>query len=81
MQPDNDGKRDSLPAAAIDTAVRELASMVVIALVSYALLNHDAVLRMYQRLSAQKADPEQAYADRQVAELRRAISRYEHGGA
>ena len=76
MQPDD--KRESLPAAAADTAVRELASMAVIALVSYALLNRDSVYRLYQRLTAKRPDPVQAYANQQAADLRRAISAYEH---
>lgn len=83
MQPDD--KRDSLPAAAVDTAIRELASMAVIALVSYALLNRDSIYRAYRHLTEQRTPPEQAYADRQAAELRRAISAWEHarddGGA
>jgi len=78
MQPD-DSKRDSLPSAAVDTAVRELASMAVIALVSFALLHHDTVYRLYQRLSERRVTPEQAYANRAVAELRAQISAYEHG--
>ena len=78
MPRDDDGKRDGLPSAAVDTAVRELASMAVIALVSYALLNRDAVYRLYRRLSAKRIPPERAYADRQAAELRRQISAYEH---
>ena len=76
-----DDKRDDLAAAAVDTAVRELASMVVIFLVSYALLNRDSVYRLYQRISERRVTPEQAYADRQVSELQRAISAYEHRGA
>jgi hypothetical protein len=77
MQAD-DGKRDGLPSAAVDTAVRELASMAVIALVSYALLHHDAVYRLYKRLAERRVTPQQAYADRVVAEFRRDISAYEH---
>ena len=77
MQPD-EPKRDGLPSAAIDTAVRELASMLVIALVSYVLLNRDAVYRLCRRLTEQRITPEQAYASRAVAELRRDISAYEH---
>lgn len=76
MQPDD--KRDDLAAAAVDTAVRELASMAVIFAVSYALLNRDSVYRLYKRLSEKRVTPQQAYADRQVSEFRRAISAYEH---
>jgi hypothetical protein len=76
----DEAKRDTLPGAAVDTAVRELASMAVIALVSFALLHHDAVYRLYRRLSERRVTPEQAYANRAVAELRRDISAYEHRG-
>lgn len=74
----DDPKHDSLPSAAVDTAVRELASMAVIALVSYALLNRDTIYRLCQRLTEHRVTPQQAYANRQVAEFRRSIADYEH---
>lgn len=71
---------DKLRAAAADTIVRELASYAVLFAVSWALLNRDAVTRLWIRLTRRPVSPEKAAAMRAVAELQRAVSTWEHDG-
>lgn len=74
-------ERDSdagVAAAAVDTAVRELASMLVIFGVSWAILHRDTLTRLYQRATRRPVSAARARELRLIAELRAAISRYEH---
>lgn len=65
-------------SVAVDTVVRELASMAVIAAVSWAILHRDTVARVWARMSARPVSPAEARERRLVAELRAAVSRWEH---
>lgn len=71
---------DSPQAAAVDTIIRELASYAVLFAVSWAVLNRDAVWRMWTRLTRRPVTAAEAYARRMTAELRRDVAAWEHRG-
>ena len=74
-------KADTSPQqAAVDTIIRELASYAVLFAVSWAVLNRDAVTRMWMRITAKPVTADEARARRLAAELRRDISVWEHSG-
>lgn len=77
---DTSRQGDSAQAAAVDTIVRELASYAVLFAVSYAVLNRDAVWRLWTRLTRRPVTAAEARARRETASLRRDMSAWEHRG-
>ena len=76
-----DDEKNDLSSAALDTAVREIASMVVLFAVSYAVMHRDEVARLWALLTSRPVPASEARAMRLLAEFRAAVSRWEHGEA
>lgn len=73
-----DEQPESLAHAAADTLVRELATYAVMFGITWAVLHRDAVTRAWMRIRHRPVSPAKAREMRLLAELRRAMSAYEH---
>jgi hypothetical protein len=65
--------------AAVEQAVTTIVYIAVTMAASWAILNRDAVQRLWTRLRKRPVTAQEARARRLIAELRRDITRWEHG--
>ena len=72
-------RSSSAAEAAVNEAVSTLVYIGVTLVVSAAILKRDAITRLFMRVRRRGIKPAEARARRLVAELRRDITRIEHG--